>query len=426
MQAILIILPFLLLTQMQCYPPHCNACETSTSLRGVPAHSCVVLEGGHIRCWGNNEYGQLGYGHRNHIGDDERPASMGNVDVGGSVTQIATGYKHTCALLSDANVRCWGHNEYGQLGYGHRNHIGDDEKPASVGNVDVGGEVIQIAAGYEHTCALLSDANVRCWGHNYPGQLGYSHTNHIGDDERPASVGNVDVGGSVTQIAAGYKHTCALLSGGAVKCWGDNRVGQLGYEHTHNIGDDERPASVGNVDVGGEVIQIAAGAFYTCALLSDANVRCWGYNSSGQLGYGHRNHIGDDERPASVGNVDVGGKVIQIAARETHTCALLSNAKVRCWGNNEFGELGYGHTKPIGDNETPSSVGNVDVGGSVTQIAAGLYYTCALLSNAKVRCWGHNYPYGQLGYGHYIGIGDNEAPAAAGDVDIGGTVRQLW
>ncbi len=424
MQAVLIILPFLLFTQIQCYPQHCNACEEHM-FDDPKAHSCVVLEGRHIRCWGNNEYGQLGYGHTNHIGDNERPASVGNVDVGGKVAQVTVGKTHTCALLSDANVRCWGHNEYGQLGYGHRNHIGDNERPASVGNVDVGGEVIQIAAGTSHTCALLSDANVRCWGNNEYGQLGYGHTNHIGDDERPASVGNVDVGGEVIQIAAGAYYTCALLSEGAVKCWGWNILGALGYDSDKsNIGDDERPASVGNVDVGGEVTQVVAGTSHTCALLSEGAVKCWGrYNI---LGYGHKENISDDETLASTGNIDVGGSVTQITAGEYHTCVLLSNAKVRCWGSNLFGELGYGHTRPIGENETPSSVGNVDVGGSVTQIAAGAYYTCALLSNAKVRCWGANFSYGQLGYGHYIGIGDNEAPAAAGDVDIGGPVRQLW
>ena len=142
----------------------------------------LYLDNGRVRCWGANISGQLGYGHRNNVGDDESPASAGNVNVGGTVTvtQIAAGDQHTCALLDTGNVRCWGANISGQLGYGHRNNVGDDESPASIGNVNVGGRVMQIAVGLtisQHTCALLDTGNVRCWGANSRGQLGYGHTN---------------------------------------------------------------------------------------------------------------------------------------------------------------------------------------------------------------------------------------------------------
>ena len=129
-------------------------------------HSCVVISGGHVRCWGGNVDGELGYEHTNHIGDDESPASSANVDLGMGMEarQIAMGYSHACALLADGAVRCWGRNERGQLGYGHTNNIGDDESPASAGNVNVGGTVAQIAAGGRHTCALLTDGAVALLG----------------------------------------------------------------------------------------------------------------------------------------------------------------------------------------------------------------------------------------------------------------------
>src|SRR5690606_4931314 len=146
-----------------------------------------------------------------HIGDDETPASAGDVDVGGAVTQIAAGDSHTCALLDTGAVRCWGRVSRGDLGYGNTNDIGDDEPPASAGDVDVGGTVTQIATGDSHTRALLATGAVRCGGNGFSGHVGYANEAYIGDDEPPASAGDVPVGGAVTRIETGGIHTCALL-----------------------------------------------------------------------------------------------------------------------------------------------------------------------------------------------------------------------
>jgi cysteine-rich repeat protein len=392
-------------------------------------HTCALLDTGAVRCWGQGAYGQLGYGNTNPIGDDETPATAGDVDVGGSVVQLAAGGFHTCALLDTGAVRCWGHGGNGQLGYGYMGYIGDDETPATAGDVDVGGSVVQLAAGGFHTCALLETGAVRCWGYDAQGQLGYGHTNHIGDDEAPASAGDVNVGGSVVQLVAGTLHTCALLETGAVRCWGSGLAGQLGYGNTNFIGDDEAPATAGDVNVGGSAVQLAAGGEHTCALLETGAVRCWGYGDFGQLGYGNTNRIGDNETPASAGDVNVGGLVVQLAAGGAHTCALLETAAVRCWGNGAFGRLGYGNTNNIGDNETPASAGDVNVGVPVDTpggllVVAGWYHTCALLETGVVRCWGFGGS-GQLGYGSQLSIGDDEAPTTAGDVNVGGRVVQL-
>jgi alpha-tubulin suppressor-like RCC1 family protein len=169
--------------------------------------------------------------------------------------------------------------------------------------VDVGGVVVQLAAGWEHTCALLETGVVRCWGFGVAGQLGYGNTDFIGDDEAPATAGDVDVGGVVVQLATGGLHTCALLETGAVRCWGYGESGPLGYGNTSWIGDDEAPATAGDVDVGGVVVQLTAGDVHTCALMGTGAVRCWGEGVSGRLGYGNTSHIGDDEHPASAGDV---------------------------------------------------------------------------------------------------------------------------
>jgi len=387
----------------------------ASSVTTGASHTCALLNTGSVRCWGEGRAGQLGYGNHYKIGDDETPASAGNVNVGGTVSQISAGREHTCALLSTGAVRCWG---AGQLGYGNTDHVGDDETPASAGDVSVGGPVTQVAAGGRHTCALLSTGAVRCWGEAFAGQLGYGDTDQVGDDETPASASDVNVGALVIQIEAGDRHTCVLLSTGAVRCWGSGNDGRLGYGNETTIGDNEAPATAGNVNVGGTVVQIAAGDEHTCALLDTGRVRCWGRGQFGRLGYGNTNDIGDDETPASARDVNVAGpvvRVVRIAAGGRHTCALLDTGAVRCWGSAE--QLGYGEGVDIGDSETPASAGDVNVGGRVSEISAGRDHTCAVLITGAVRCWGRGRE-GQLGYGNEDSIGDNDLPSTAGDVPV--------
>ena len=325
------------------------------------AHTCVRLETNAVRCWGAGTYGQLGYANGNSIGDLATPASVGagDVNVGGAVAELALGDDHTCARTASGGVRCWGRGEHGRLGYGNVNDIGLLAAPAAAGDVNVGGPALGLAAAWSHTCARMAGGAVRCWGFGRHGKLGYGNTRDIGDDETPASAGDVNVGGPVAQIAAGYAHTCALLRSGAVRCWGAGGSGQLGYGNAVTIGDDEAPASAGDVNVGGPVTQIVAGYVHTCALLSAGTVRCWGQGNTGQLGYGSVFPVGDDKTPAGVGDVSVGGRVVKLAAGYAHTCALLSTGAVRCWGFGASGQLGYGNTRSIGDDELPSSAGDV-------------------------------------------------------------------
>lgn len=375
-------------------------------------HSCALLEGGAVRCWGASL--PLGYQSAEDIGDDELPNSSGPVEIGAEAVQVSAGADHTCALLSIGLPVCWGDGAFGRLGYGNEQIIGDDEAPFTAGVVDVNATAVQISASSAHTCALLTGGSVRCWGNGFWGRLGYGNTEHIGDDETPASVGTVDVGGRVVQLATGAQHTCALLDGGTVRCWGNGQEGRLGYGNILGVGETNTPASVGDVPVGAPVQQITAGFRHTCALLDTGAVRCWGDGTNGQLGYGNTDHVGDDETPASAGDVDIGGPAVQIAGGSLHTCALLETGSVRCWGGGSY-RLGYGNTETIGDDEVPATAGDIDIGGVSVQIATRYNHTCALLDTGSIRCWGGNNR-GQLGYGHTESIGDDETPASAGDV----------
>jgi alpha-tubulin suppressor-like RCC1 family protein len=376
-----------------------------------------------VRCWGNGADGRLGYGNTSSIGDDESPASAGDVPLGEAATFIAAGTQHTCAVLVSGAVRCWGAGADGRLGYGDTISIGDTEPPSDAGDVVLGGAAVEVVAGARHTCALLTTGDVKCWGAGVDGRLGTKSTVTIGDDEDPTAVQRIKIGTNVTHLSAGPTHTCALLITGDVLCWGTATGGRLGYANTNNVGDNEDPASAGPVFAMGAVMQVAAGSFHTCVLGDAGQVRCWGTNSGGELGYGNTIQIGDDELPRVAGDVDVGGKVTQITAGSGFTCALLEGGAVRCWGVND-GRLGYPNVGNIGDNESPASAGDVDLGGPAIQISAGVGHACAVLVGGKLRCWGDN-SFGQLGYGNEETIGDDETPASAGDVPVGGTVVQV-
>lgn len=377
-------------------------------------HTCALVSDGAVRCWGSGTFGKLGYGALDDIGDDETPADAGDVRFGGHAVQITAGRGHTCVLLDTGKVRCWGFGRHGKLGYRAEHNIGDDEHPETAGDVDVGGTVVQVSAGGEHTCAVLDDGSVRCWGQGQYGQLGYAAVDDIGDDEPPSAAGPVDVGGNVIQVEAGNWHTCALLDTGAVRCWGNDDGGQLGYGYsTGNIGDNETPASEGDVDMGGTVISLASLNAHSCAVLDGGFLRCWGAGAWGKLGYGGEQNVGDDETPAEMGDVDLGGSVTGVAAGD-HTCAILVGGAVRCWGPGSHGQLGYGNQNDV---DVPASVGEVSVGGPVVGIVAGAQHTCALLDNADVRCWGAK-GYGKLGYGNDERVGDDEFPSDVGPVPI--------
>jgi alpha-tubulin suppressor-like RCC1 family protein len=460
-------------------PPEHNR-EVIVQLVTAGEHTCVLFDHGKVRCWGANSIGQLGYGAVNTIGDDEVPADAGWVDLGGDAVRISAGWSHTCAVMSGGGVRCWGNALNGRLGYGNGERIGDDETPASAGDIDLGAQAIDVAAGGNHTCALLEGGGVRCWGDSSFGQLGYADTETTGDDESPAARPELDLRGEVVQLVAGDRHTCALLRGGTVRCWGDGAGGRLGYGNTYNIGDNETPGMVRTVPVGGPVASLAAGGAHTCAVLVDGGLRCWGRATEGQLGFGNtrtigandtpaiagdvpigekvvgvsagKDHtcavlrggalrcwgngangrlgnrgvdtLGDDERAVEVGDVDVGGPVADVAAGGTHTCALLESGAVRCWGMARLGQLGYPVFNQIGDDDFPTRVSAVDLGGAAYDVVAGADHTCALLGGGRVRCWGWG-AWGRLGYGNTASVGDDEAPAVAGDVPVGGPARAL-
>lgn len=395
------------------------------SLGGV--HSCALIEGGRIRCWGHNSGGQTGYGSNENIGDNEHPKAAGDLPLPAAV-DIDAGGAHTCALFEGGDVRCWGFNTSGQLGLGNSAELlawGDDELLEGLPEVNLVSTVNEVEVGVVQTCVRTA-GQLRCWGAGAYGQLGLGNVMTIGDDELPLDVPEAMLGSEPVNLAIGGSHGCAIMVGGELRCWGRNDSGQLGLGHTAHVGDNEHPVAVEPVDLippssprGTSVVDIGVGLVHSCALLSSGDVLCWGASLAGQLGQGNAiawgNNVG--ESPSMLTPIQLGGPAVALAVGYQHSCALLEGGDVRCWGNGETGQLGYGDEEFVGLTSVPADRDPVELGAPAVQLAAGGAHSCAVLEDWGVMCWGNN-EFGQLGYGFSHAIGDDELPEVAGVIEL--------
>jgi alpha-tubulin suppressor-like RCC1 family protein len=384
--------------------------KTITQIATGGGHTCALISDGTVTCWGNGADGQLGTGNTNN--SNTPVAVTGGALENKTITQIATGGAHTCALISDGTVTCWGWGTDGQLGTGNTNS--SDVPVAVTGGALANKTVAQIATGNGHTCALISDGTVTCWGLGADGQLGTGNTN---SSNIPVAVtGGALENKTVTQISTSWNHVCALKSEGTVACWGYGGLGQLG---TGTNNSSNTPVAItGGALRRKTVTQIATGANHTCALRSEGTVTCWGFNESGQLGTGE---ITSSLTPVAVTGGALANKTVtQITAGQDHTCALISDGTITCWGYNGVGTLGTGDL--IDSNVPVAITGGALTGKTVTQITAGSGHTCALLTDGTVACWGFNYA-GGLGTGDLSSV--NVPVAITGGALTGETVTQI-
>jgi alpha-tubulin suppressor-like RCC1 family protein len=385
---------------------------------------CAIVRDGSVRCWGSNGEGQLAQGNKNHIGDDLGESTV-RVDLGPGRTAVAisAGYYHACALLDTGQVRCWGYNDSGQLGQGHTNSVGDDggEIPVLV-NLGPGRTAVAVDAGGYHTCAILDTGQLRCWGYGFLGQLGQGNANSIGDNAGETTVPvNLGVGRTAVAVSAGGGTTCAVLDTGQLRCWGQNSKGQLLQGNTDSIGDSPGESTVA-VNLSGQAARsVSVGGSHVCAILANRQLRCWGDSAHGQLGLGRNTPFGDEPGENVVGPVGLpaGRTPTAVSAGYDHTCAVLDDGGLRCWGYNASGRLGQGSTSDHGDQPGEATLA-VDVGASARSAAAGDTFTCAVTASG-LRCWGDNFN-GQLGQGSETDFGDQpgQVPAILPPIRLGG------
>jgi alpha-tubulin suppressor-like RCC1 family protein len=336
--------------------------------------ACVELKDGALRCWGDNTSGQIGNGTLFSAWSSTPVPALTDV------ASFAEGQWHTCAVLPDTTVACWGDNLYGELGNGAFST--DSASPSFVVdpiNSLTGAQ--SVVAGAESTCTLMTDSTVECWGFNEFGDLGNNSTTNSSTPVQvlgsPAA--QPQVLSSVTKLSAAADHKCALMTNGTVSCWGDNRFDQVGISNPSFVLVATPVAGVDNA------ADIATGWEHTCVLLTNGTVECWGDNTGNQLG---ASSVAISPTPVTVSGFS--GQVTALAAGAWYTCALMADGSIECWGMIPSNHLG---TAPVA---YPVAVSGLPAPASA--IHAGFTNACALLNNQTVWCWGDNQS-GELGGG---------------------------
>jgi alpha-tubulin suppressor-like RCC1 family protein len=341
-------------------------------------HTCVAKNNGTLWCWGFNGGGQLGDG--TNV-DKYYPWQI--TSVGSSVVEVAAGFDHTCARMKDGTLWCWGLNDAGEVGDGTATNRNVPVQVTALGNTVAG-----VSAGDEHTCARKTDGTLWCWGYNGFGQLG------DGTATSSATPVQVAASGFFIEVSAGGYHTCARKSDSTLWCWGDNDVGMLGDGTTTN-----RSTPVQVTGLESPAAEVSAGEDHTCARLTDGTLWCWGWNYHGQLGDGSHT---DSSTPVQVDRL--GTVVTQISTGRDFTCARETDDSLWCWGYDDYGELGNGTTL---EKTIPTAVSAL--GQSVNEVSAGQYFACASDDSGSTWCWGSNLT-GQLGTGT---LNDSAVPVQA-------------
>jgi alpha-tubulin suppressor-like RCC1 family protein len=309
----------------------------AAAVTGGVNHTCALTRAGAVQCWGYNGHDELGTGQGDALPYSVRSVGVAGLNIG--VTAISAGIRHSCAVTRVGGATCWGANYDGALGDGT---TGRHFAPVAVSGLSSG--VTAVSAGHDSSCALLSTGGAKCWGE------GYGLT--------PTDVPGLSSG--VTAISSGFRVTCALTNAGGVKCWG-GRYGPT-------------PVDVPGLSSG--VTAIATGS-PSCVLTSGGRAKCWGADTNWS--------------PVDVPGLGPG--VTAIAVGGGHACAVTSADGVKCWGSNEFGQLGDGTTI---DRSTPGDVSGLTSG--VRAIATGTFHSCAVMRGGGLKCWGLN-AQGMLGDG---------------------------
>ncbi len=321
-----------------------------------------------------------GYNLDGELGNGTMRSSKTPVAVSGlsGAIAVSSGYKHACALFEAGTISCWGNNHAGELGNGT---LANSATPVAVGGL---GGVIANSSGAAHNCAVISGGNLYCWGDNEVGELGLGTLNR-GAPYGISSPVQVETATNVVGVSAGFLNTCVLISGGSIDCWGYNRDGQVGDGTVNHVRPyaAPSPARVSGIT---DAVSISAGYFHTCALITDGTVTCWGYIVASDFA---PTPLLDSALPQRVPDIT---NAKAISAGGFHTCALIVDGTVKCWGADQFGQLGDGKLQ---DSAKPVTVIGIK---HAVSISSGVLHTCAILTGGTVECWGDNGE-GELGTG---------------------------
>ena len=306
-------------------------------------------------------------------------------------TTLSTGTEQTCAILDNGSVSCWGRGGFGALGNGGTSN---KSTPTLTSSLGAGRTAVAISTGGYHTCAILDNGSVSCWGAGSSGRLGNGGTSQ---KNTPTLTSSLGTGRTAVAISTGGYHTCVILDNGAVSCWGVGSQGRLG-----NGGSSQKntPTLTSSLGTGRTAVALSSGTDHTCAILDNGAVSCWGYGINGQLGNGGTYYA--RFTPTLTSSLGAGRTAVALSSGTRHTCAILDNGAVSCWGMGSYGELGStGTTDAVPahlgyQKNTPTLTSSLGTGRTAVAISTGGYHTCAILDNGSVSCWGRGVS-GQLG-----------------------------
>ncbi len=329
--------------------------------------TCARLTDGTVQCWGDGATGQLGDG---QTGSGHSSATPGPVEGVSGATDLACGPSHCCAVANGA-VLCWGDNEFG--GSSPAAAAKTLVKPTAVPEI---ADAVAVAAGGYHSCAIVGGGAVKCWGLGTAGQLGDGLANI------PKAVVKAKLGAAAaTVIVAGPNHTCVRTATGTGLCWGYNEDGELGDGNGGTSKEADTPVVISGLQ---GIATLSAGENHGCAIVVGGSVRCWGKQSSGQLGTGGGNSYYSTPQVVALDSATA------IAAGGSHSCAAVTGGGLWCWGGNGNGQLGL---PAAASNAFPAELKGF---GDVLGVAAGTVHTCAVRGDGTVWCWGDSY-LGQCG-----------------------------
>jgi len=351
-------------------------CNQGTCLRVVdlgagPAHTCAVLSDGSVRCWGYDDLALLFIDSLN-----DGPAAPNTFTAEPTVVpdlddaiEVGGGDAHSCVRTTGDTIKCWGWNGIGQHGTGDIvNHTTPVEVPGLTG-------VTSMGVGLAHTCAAMTTGAVACWGLNENGQIGNGTI-----DTTELSPVEVGLPFPAVTVSAGQGHTCAMDSAKNAYCWGDNGGGQIGNNTTVDV-----LAPVGVLSDNTDFIVAAGNQSYG---VGDGDLFTWGRNGAGQLGLGGTSN--SEPTPQNTG-IDM---VVAVAGGSNHSCIIRGADELYCFGRNDEGQIGNGNSGSVVNQLQPALI-NID---PVVDVALGYYHSCALTNVGEVLCWGINF-HGQLGDG---------------------------
>ena len=372
-----------------------------TAIGAAFNYTCVVMDNNQMKCWGRDSgSGYLGNGGNNQ--NEHTPVNVNQVDTDGccltDIIETSPGGHHTAALTSNGTTYVWGEDSNGQIGHNHISCGGSCSSPHGPSYMPGSRTFITVVTGLHHTCAITEpDMAVWCWGDNSKGQLG------TGDNDRRTAPTQIELptGRHAVSVSADFDSTCVILDNGSGMCWGQNFNGHLG-DGTYNNRNVPTPMSV--IPTNRSLAALDLGAFHTCGILDDGSVHCWGSNDRGQVGDGSTNN---STYPRAV-QLPQGRTAISIDVGNAHSCAILDDSSAMCWGWNDYGQLGDGNT----NNSSTAVTVVMPSGLGLAEISAGARHTCAVATNASVYCWGAHVE-GTLGLGEGV---DSDVPAY---VDLG-------